>query len=83
MSGGNKAFRFDVASLSVERLKLFENKLKLVTFLTQSGAPNGKVIYIDAFFNTEPDLYTLLKGFECVKYIDYTHVPFNKWKYPF
>lgn len=83
MSSSNKVYRFDVASLSAERLKLFENKLNMVTFLTQSGAPNGKVVYTDAFFDKEPDLYTLLKGFECVRYIDYSHVPSNKWKYPF
>lgn len=83
MSGSNKAFRFDVANLNTERLKLFIERLELVTFLTQSGMPKGKIVYIDAFFDAEPDLNTLLNGFEDVRFIDYSHVPYAERKYPF
>lgn len=78
-----RSIRFDVAVLDSERLKQFLERLELIAFLMQHGAPKGKTVFLDVQFDTEPDLPVLLKGFEDVKYIDYSHVPFNEWKYPF
>ena len=83
MSSKTKSYRFDVAVLNPERLKQFTERLDTVAFLTQSGMPNGKTVYLDVQFDSEPDLPALLKGFEDVKYIDYSNVPFSEWKYPF
>lgn len=83
MSNSTKCYRFDVVGLSPERIKQFNERLDMAAFLVSSGSPKGKTVYFDVTFNTEPDLPTLLKGFEDVKYIDYTHVPFRDWKYPF
>ncbi len=78
-----KCIRFDVAVLNPERLKKFEERIDMSAFLSQYGMPNGKLVFLDVQFDIEPDMSTLLKGFEDVKYVDYSGVPFRNWKYPF
>lgn len=79
----NKSIRFDVAILNQERLKKFIERLEFTAFLIECGAPKGKTVFLDAQFSPGLDISAILKGFEDVKYIDYSHVPFSEWRYPF
>lgn len=78
-----KIIRFDVSQLSIEQLNEFDKRAELVAFMTQYGAPQGKTLFIDVFFETEPDLPKMLNGFDNIRYIDYTSIPYKDWKYPF
>lgn len=83
MSNITKSFRFDVAALSPERLEQFIERLDMTADLKQQGNLNGKIVFFDAQFCPEPDIHAILKGFEDVKYIDYSNVLSSEWRYPF
>lgn len=81
--GSCRVARFDVSMLSAEQLHLFTERLEFKAFMTQIGAPHGKIISIDGFFENEPNLPELLKGFEFEKYIDNKGMLYKVWKNSF
>lgn len=77
-------YRFDVSPLSPSEKEQFENEANRFAFMVTLGEVSEKgVMYFDVYFEYENDMSNFLNKYKSLKYIDYSHTPFECWKYPF
>ncbi len=77
-------YRFDVSTLSSIEKEQFENEAKHFAFMVTVGEVSEKgAMYYDVFFEHENDIPLFLNKYKSLKYIDYSHIPYEYWKYPF
>lgn len=77
-------YRFDVSTLSSPEKEQFESEAKFYAPIVNSGEIGAKgAMYYDVFFEHENDISLFLNKYKSLKYIDYSHIPSEYWKYPF
>lgn len=77
-------YRFDVSPLSPSEKEQFENEANRFAFMVTFGKVGAKgVMYFDVYFEHENEIALFLDKYKSIKYINYTNVPNEYWKYPF